>query len=384
MKTEARIAAAIAILDDVLVGEPAEKALLKWARNSRFAGSGDRAAVRDLVFAALRRRNSLAASGGGLTGRGLMIGLCRVKGTDPDLVFTGQGHAPSPLTEAERAVLPTEVLDLPDWIVPRWRKSLGAQWQQVANAMRHRAPVWLRVNPLRGDVAQAIVLLAQDEIDVQPSSQLPTALKVTRGERKIARSAAYRNGLVELQDLSPQLACAQLPLTPGARVLDFCAGGGGKALAIAARQPQAILHAHDAHPQRLADVPERARRAGAKIRIVDRPEGRFDLVVADVPCSGSGTWRRTPDAKWRLTERELERLCDLQQQVLAQAADHVAPGGVLAYMTCSVLRDENQDAVERFVRASPQFHQESSWVWNPVTASDGFFAALLRRADHPT
>ncbi len=381
MTPAARAQAAILILDRILAGEPAEAALLRWSGGSRFAGSGDRAAVRDLVFDSLRRRSSRAALGGAMTGRGLILGRCRDEGRDPALIFSGQGHAPAPLDAAERDAgrvpTPAQALDLPDWIVPLWTASLRDRAEPVAQAMRDRAPLWLRVNSLRGTAEQARAALAEDGILSEPSPQLPTALMVTQGGRKLSASRAYRDGLVELQDLSPQLACAALPAA--ARVLDYCAGGGGKALALAARGTPEVT-AHDADASRMADLPARAARAGARIRIVPpgRLRGRFDLVLTDVPCSGSGTWRRTPDAKWRLDRAGLDRLLQVQAQILDQAAPLVDAGGHLAYMTCSLLEDENAAQIRAFAARAP-FMPVEQRLFTPLDASDGFYLALMRR-----
>lgn len=380
MTPSARVSAAIEILDRILDGSPAEQALLRWSRASRFAGSGDRAAVRDLVFEALRRRGSLSALGGALTGRGLMIGLCRERGEDANLVFTGEGHAPAPLTGDERAVQPGHGHDLPDWLLPLWRQSLGADAAAMEALMGQRAPVWLRVNPLRATPSEAAAALAADGIETAPDARLATALRVTAGERRIATSRPYREGMVELQDLSPQMACAVLPLSARARVLDYCAGGGGKALALAGRAPGLDIVAYDADSARMRDLPERAGRAGARVTTTQRPEGKFDLVVADVPCSGSGTWRRTPDAKWRLTQDMLDGLLAVQAQILDSVAPLVQSGGHLAYMTCSLLEAENSAQVEGFLARHPDFVETSRHAWSPLTASDGFFLSVLMRA----
>ena len=382
MTPGARLAAAMTVLDTILAGSPAEQALLRWSRASRFAGSGDRAAVRDLVFGALRRRDSLAALGGGLTGRGLILGALRAEGGDPAALFTGAGHAPAPLTAAEADYRPPPDLpdDLPGWVRPLWHEALGPEAASVAEAMRHRAPVWLRVNLARTAPEAAAAALAAEGIQSEPAPQLASALRVLSGERKLAASRAYAEGLVELQDLSAQLAADALPVGPGARVLDYCAGGGGKALALAAREPGARITAHDALPQRMADLPARARRAGARIDVTTRPSGPFDLVVADVPCSGSGTWRRTPDAKWRLTPGDLEELTALQALILTRVAPMVAPGGHLAYMTCSLLTAENAGQVARFLSGRQEFGLRLQRLWTPLDASDGFFLALLQRS----
>lgn len=384
MTPAARISAAIEVLDQVLAGQPAEQALLRWSRSSRFAGSGDRAAVRDLVFEALRCRDSHAALGGALTGRGLMIGGLRAAGQDPAQLFTGEGHSPAALRPEEQAGeeqadTAEGILDIPAWIRPLWDASLGPDAEAVARQMRHRAPVWLRVNPLKADVAGPIQALADDGIAAEPDPRGPTALRVTANERRLSQSRAYAEGLVELQDLSPQLACAALPVAPGARVLDYCAGGGGKILAVAGRAPGLILSAHDADPARMRDLPQRAERAGARVQLATHPKGRFDLVIADVPCSGSGTWRRTPDSKWRLTQGALDDLVALQARILRDVAPLVGPGGHLAYMTCSLLDPENGGRVDRFLAENPAFREVSRHRWTPLDASDGFFLSLMAR-----
>ncbi|WBU55500.1 RsmB/NOP family class I SAM-dependent RNA methyltransferase [Paracoccus sediminicola] len=385
MTPAARIAAAIEILDKVLDGSPAEPALLGWSRASRFAGSGDRAAVRDLVFEALRRRDSLAAMGGGLSGRGVMLGMLRAEGRDPAEVFSGIRHAPQPLSEAEAAsglsARDAEAIcDIPDWLWPEWSASLGEGARQVAREMQMRAPVWLRVNARKADPETARIMLRDDGIETLPDARLRYALRVTSGERKVSRAAAYRDGIVELQDLSPQLACASLTLRDGMSVLDYCAGGGGKALALLARA-DLRLDAHDAAPERMGDLPERARRAGVSLNIV--PHGRlgsaYDLVVADVPCCGSGTWRRSPDAKWRLSRNRLAELRATQAEILRETAARVAPGGALAYMTCSLLDAENGAQIEAFLGAEPDFLEETRRRWTPLSGSDGFFLSVLQR-----
>lgn len=379
MTPAARVSAAIGVLDQVLAGQPAEQALLRWSRSSRYAGSGDRAAVRDLVFDALRCRDSHAVLGGAMTGRGLMIGGLRASGQDPAQVFTGEGHAPAPLRPEEQAGRAEGILDIPAWIRPLWDASLGPDADAVAQAMRQRAPLWLRVNPVRTDAAGATRALAEDDITVAPHPGLPAALRVIANERRLARSRAYVQGLVEIQDLSPQLACAALPVAQGARVLDYCAGGGGKVLAVAGRAPALRLTAHDADPDRMRDLPQRALRAGVNVDLVQDPHGPFDLVITDVPCSGSGTWRRTPDSKWRLTQKSLDDLVALQAQILRKVAPLVGPGGHLAYMTCSVLGPENGAQIDRFLRENPGFRQVSCHRWTPLDASDGFFLSLLVR-----
>jgi 16S rRNA (cytosine967-C5)-methyltransferase len=381
----ARIAAAIEILDLWLGGEPAERALTNWARAHRFAGSGDRATIRDHVFDAIRCRRSFAALGGAETGRGLMLGALRAAGADPATLFTGEGHAPAPLAGDERSPAPPPgdplvALDCPDWLAPQLRQSLGEDFAPVMAILRTRAPVFLRANAARATRKAAAQALEGEGIATRPHPLSPTALEVTANARGVKASRAFREGLVELQDAASQaVADALLPLAPGAQVLDYCAGGGGKALALAAQG--ARVSAHDADPRRMVDIPARAARAGVRIDIV-APEALgarlFDAVLVDAPCSGSGAWRRQPEAKWRLDPTRLDALGALQAGVLRGAARHVRPGGRLLYATCSLLAAENGEIVARFLAETPGFAPESERRLTPRDGGDGFYIARMR------
>ncbi|MGI3169051.1 RsmB/NOP family class I SAM-dependent RNA methyltransferase [Pseudooceanicola sp. C21-150M6] len=390
MTPEARIAAAAEILDRFLAGEAAEKALTGWARNSRFAGSKDRAAIRDHVFDAIRCRRSLAALGGAETGRGLMLGQLISQGADASAVFTGQGHAPAVLTPQEsRHIAATTATDLedlpdpvrydmPDWLWPLWCASLGDQARPVAAELRHRAGTHLRVNLQRADRAEAQAQLSREGVETRPNPICDTALSVVSGARKVAGTESYRSGLVELQDAASQALAAAVDVPEGGRVLDYCAGGGGKSLAMAARI-SANYWAHDANPGRLKDVPARAARAGVTVHLTSSPQGPFDTVLCDVPCSGSGSWRRATEGKWRLTSEELGALTALQSDILDRAADLVAPGGSLAYATCSVLTAENDDQLAAFLKRRPGWTMTGTTSWLPGPDCDGFYLAQLRR-----
>jgi len=380
----ARAGAAVSILDRVIAGDAAEAALLRWSRASRYAGSGDRAAVRDLVFDSLRRRRSRAALGGADSGRGLVLGGLREAGIDPATIFGAGPYAPVALTPAEIAAgrTPTkeEVLNLPGWLLPDLREALGPDLEAVAERLGTRAPVWLRANSLKATPQKAAAFLANEGITVAPAPDLATALRVTEGARKLRASRAYCEGLVELQDLAPQRAVALLGDLTDVEVLDFCAGGGGKALAMAAAGARRVV-AHDGDAGRMADLPVRAARAGARIAITPPGSlrGDFDLVLADVPCSGSGTWARTPDARWRLTLEALSHLTTLQARILDDAAAFVRPNGRLALMTCSLLRAENEAQAEALLARSG-FRMEASRRFSPLEGGDGFYAAVFRRA----
>lgn len=386
MTPGARVAAAIGVLDEVCGGDPVERALTNWARGARYAGSGDRAVVRDHVFTVLRRWRSCAARGGGDGGRALLIGSLREQGIDPDGIFTGEGHAPAVLGDAERASgrVPSEAeaRDLPDWLWPHFRNALGEDAAQAVRLLRHRAPVTLRVNARRMSSPAAQVALASEGIVCHPLDEVKTALQVSEGERRILSSSLYRSGDIELQDASSQAAMEALDLPPGARVLDYCAGGGGKTLALAARI-EADWFAHDVSARRMSDLPARATRAGVTVRLCETQElqgfAPFDAVLCDVPCSGSGTWRRGPQAKWDLTPERLADLTRMQLEILAQAAQLVAPGGRLIYCTCSVLIEENESVVGRF---SSDFHgwkRAGARRWPISEIGDGFFCEQLIR-----
>lgn len=394
MTPAARIGAAIEILDQVIAGAAAEQVLTSWGRSHRFAGSGDRAAIRDHVFDALRCKRSFTALSGAEvpSGRALMIGALRASGDDLAAVFSGEGHAPASLNEAERqwlATAPTPedlseavAIDCPDWLVPALRHALGEDFAPIMKAMQDRAPVFLRVNAARTTRDEAQGVLAREGIQTRPHPLAEYALEVTGNARKLRNAAAYRDGLVELQDASPQAAVEALPLRPGMRVLDYCAGGGGKVLAMAARMPGHYV-AHDASVQRMRDLPERARRAGSKIEIRDRgglSRQDFDLVLLDVPCSGSGTWRRQPDTKWTLTPERLEELVRLQAAILDQAPAYTAPGGVIAYMTCSLLDAENRSQIHDFLSRNAGWQLSKERLFTPIEGGDGFYSALLTRA----
>ena len=380
MTPAARLAAAIEVLDTVLDGAAPEAALTGWGRAHRFAGSGDRAALRDLVFDALRCRRSFAALGGGFTGRGLVLGGVRASGANPEALFTGIGHAPAGLTEADapRDPSPLEALDCPDWLSEPLQAALGDDFVPVMEALRHRAPVFLRVNRVRGTVAQALAMLAEEGIAAVPHPLAKFALEVTDGARKIQTSQAYLTGVVELQDAASQAVVAALPLRDGQRVLDHCAGGGGKMLAMAA---QADLHiwAHDAAPGRMRDLVARADRAGVKVELTETPEktAPYDAILMDVPCSGSGSWRRDPQGKWALTAARLAEVQAIQSGILDRCAAMAGPEGWLAYVTCSLLRAENEDQVAAFLARTNGWKCAHQQRFTPLQGGDGFFLALL-------
>ena len=385
MTPQARVAAAIDVIDAIAEGQAAEQALTRWARQSRFAGSKDRAAVRDHVFAALRHWRSDAALGGGQSGRARMIGRMRAEGIDPATIFSGQGYGPDVLNDVELAAGTTaadgaEQLDVPEWLWERLVADLGIDGAALtAQTWQDRAPVTLRVNAHRSTRAAAKTQLADEGIETEDNPRAPFALTIVEGARRLRNSSLFQDGLVELQDASSQAVVAALPA--GETVLDYCAGGGGKALALAADGKR--VTAHDANVDRMRDLPDRANRAGLDISCTstDALSGTYDLVLCDAPCSGSGSWRRSPQGKWDLTQSKFDDLLALQRDILDQAMQFVAPGGALIYVTCSVFNAENEEQAHAFAERYPNWKITKQDRWAVDNFGDGFFAAHLTQAD---
>ena len=388
MTPAARYAAAIGVLDQVVSGSPAEKALTNWARKNRYAGSKDRAAVRDHVFDVLRCKRSCAAYGDGEDGRSLVLGLLRSSGIDPFDVFSGEGYAPQKLSRDETnfetpELSQAEAADLPDWAWPLWQAALGDDAFEAAQSQRQRAPVSLRVNRAVSSAEEAILALAEDEIQVKRHTAVQGCLIVLTNHRRLTQSRAYQNGLVELQDASSQQAVLDWPVKKGDRVLDFCAGGGGKSLAIASAHG-ALVTAHDAAPERMTDLPVRAERAQSTIETAATAElaslPPFDVIVCDAPCSGSGTWRRTPDAKWRLSKDDVLDFHRQQVAILNSAARLLNETGYLVYSTCSVFEAENAATVTAFLVQNPLFRSVAEYQITPNSEADGFYYSVMKKS----
>ena len=376
MTPAARVAAAIDILSEIEARRrPAADALKDWGLEHRFAGSGDRSAIASLVYDALRRKSSSAWLMGEATPRAEMLGaLKQTRGLDADAIgalFTGDGHAPAKLTEAERERLATADLagapahvagDFPEWLGPQFEASFGAAAAEEGRALAERAPVDLRANLLK--TTRDKVLAALAHLSPQPTPLSPVGLRIAvrpdgRGPA-LSAEPAYVKGLVEVQDEGSQLAALIAEAKPGMQVLDLCAGAGGKTLALAAAMDNhGQIYAADTDGRRLAPIFDRLARSGARNVQVRAPkgradvladlEGRCDLVMIDAPCTGSGAWRRNPDAKWRIRPGALEQRIKDQDETLQRAQKFVKKGGRIVYVTCSVLRAENEDRIAAFL-----------------------------------
>ncbi len=386
MLPAAQVQAAIEILDEILEAEHnAEIVIARWFRRHRFAGSKDRVAIRDYIYDALRNLRLYSAIGGGTRGRAVMIGSLLNRGSDLWSVFSGQGYAPSKLDPEEIGPFPEpsiqERLNIADWLWPIWQLDLGDEAQQIAEKLTQRAPVFLRVNLIKSSVTHAIEMLEKDEIKAIAHETVPTALLVLKNSKSISKSVAYLDGLVELQDASSQMSICSLPRILDGPILDFCAGGGGKSLALAAWFRDRVF-AYDVAMSRMKDLPSRARRASAEIVCLSEKnlsKQKYGLVFCDVPCSSSGAWRRDPWAKHMLKEKNLEELIQVQRRILRKSYEFVKPGGYLVYVTCSVLRRENIFQIEAITSSLKTLECIESKQIMPSHDGDGFFYSYMKK-----
>lgn len=383
MRDGGRIAAAIEVLIDFETRRvPLKVSLADWARGARYAGAKDRAFISGLALDVLRRKGRLLAVGEDLPGA-VALALKTMWNWDDDRITAGFAevpHGPGALTEGQIAALRTTEFtddqmwaDIPEFVRPLLERVSENPLAEIT-ASATRAPVDFRVNTLKSDTERVLKALSGE--GAEPGRHSYTALRIPAApaERRgpsIDIHPAYQKGWVEVQDEGSQLAALAAGQIDGAQVLDYCAGGGGKTLAIAAMMGnQGQIHAYDVDARRLAPIFERARRAGVRnLQVVSLVEGveklealrdRMDLVFVDAPCSGAGTWRRRPDTKWRLTENQLAARTKEQDQVLAEAAQFVRPGGAMVYVTCSPFAEENEDRVLRFLERHDGFEIESA------------------------
>ena len=386
MTPAARYAAAIEILDRAMAGAPAERELTSWSRSNRYAGSKDRAAIRDIVFDGLRNLRSFAHLSGLNGARGVLVGRLLANDDDVTDVFSGQGYAPAPLSDEEMTTVQSTkpkmsravALDIPDWLDDAFNGD-----DDYAR-LKERAPIDLRVNLKKSNLSKATRSLALDGIEVDPVEASTTALRVRGETRKIPQTASYLNGSIELQDAGSQALIDAISLPEKGRVLDYCAGGGGKTLAMAGRANAGVeFSAYDIDPDRLKGLRERATRAGVSVKLLRNDPVKstdlYDLVVLDVPCSGSGSWRRSPDAKWKLDQTRLDVLVQTQAQILNQSKNLVGPGGTLAYMTCSLFACENMNQINTFLQSNPEWHLDLHQTIQLAQGCDGFFVAILKK-----
>ena len=426
MRLGGRLAASIEVLEDIeRRHRPAADALKDWGLSHRFAGAGDRAAIGNIVYDALRRRSSAAWLLDADTARARAFGALVLEwGMDARSIveaLVGDRFAPEPLSDEEVSSLSNRRLedapasiraDCPDWCAPLAESAFGDDWVEEVAALATRPPLDLRANTLLSTRDKVISELTGT--GAVPCALAPDGIRIppiagSGRHPNVQVEPAFMKGWFEVQDEGSQLAAALAAAQPGSQVLDYCAGAGGKTLALSAAMANSgQVFAHDSEKQRLAPIFDRLRRAGARnVQVVTGAhglgelEGGMDLVLVDAPCTGSGTWRRRPDAKWRLSDRQLGVRMSEQSSILANAARFVKPGGRLVYVTCSFFREENQQQVEAFLSANPGFSamdhaarwqdrigakcdltrcEASGISLSPArTGTDGFFFAAMER-----
>jgi 16S rRNA (cytosine967-C5)-methyltransferase len=432
MTPAARIAAAIEALADIETRRrPAADALKDWGLSHRFAGSGDRAAIAGLVYDALRRKSSAAFVMGDTSPRAVTLGMLRLeRNLDVDAIarlFDGSRFAPAPLSDAERARLAAASLqdappyvagDYPDWLDASFAAVFGEARAEEGAALAARAPLDLRVNLIKSDRDRASAELG--EYKPEQTSWSPWGLRIQVApdakSPAIQSEPAFIKGHVEIQDEGSQLAALFSAAQPGEQVVDLCAGAGGKTLALAAMmENRGQIYATDTDKRRLAPIHARLERAGVRnvqvrtprgaAEILDDLKGKTDLVLIDAPCTGTGSWRRNPDAKWRLRPGALDIRRRDQAAALDRAVPLVKPGGRIAYVTCSVLEEENGAQIRDFIARHPDFSVEKpgevttalgerGYLFRKAallsdtgllitprrTGTDGFFVSVLRRS----
>jgi 16S rRNA (cytosine967-C5)-methyltransferase len=431
MTPAARLSAAIEALSDIEARRrPAGDALKDWGLSHRFAGSGDRAAIAGLVYDALRRRASSAFIMGDDKPRAVLLGMLRRERAMAveaiAALCDGSRFAPMPLSDDERTRLAAANLDgappyirgdYPEWLDGKLAAVFGDERAEEGAALSLRAPLDLRVNTLIADrdkAAEALSDLAPQETRWSPFG-LRIAQPADAKSPSIHAEPAFLKGLIEIQDEGSQLAALLSGAKSGEQVIDLCAGAGGKTLALAAMMDNhGQLYATDTDKRRLAPIHARLERSGARNVQVRTPRGseetladlsaKVDLVLIDAPCTGTGAWRRNPDAKWRVRPNSLTTRLEEQAETLDRAATLVKPGGRIAYVTCSVLDDENGAQVRAFGARHPEFtvvppldvagalgeraflfrravlaSHEGLLMTPRRTDTDGFFVSLLRR-----
>ena len=428
MRLGGRLAGAIDVLADIDARKrPVADALKDWGLAHRFAGSGDRAAIGNIVYDALRMRLSHAWMMDDESPAALAYAvLIRQWGLLTEALatdFSGDRFAPRPLTEAQLSALSSRNLDdaplhvqgdIPDWIQPSFEACFGEDWLIEAKALTERPTLDLRANTLKAPREK--VVKALDRTGAVPSHIARNGIRIAAGDGaarlpNVTAELSFQKGWFEVQDEGSQIVADLAQPGEHDQVLDYCAGGGGKTLAMAAAMNnKGQVHAYDTDRKRLAPIIERLRRAGTRnVQVHDDAAQlaplteKVDVVLVDAPCTGTGTWRRRPDTKWRLTAKNLEERITQQQEALSQAARFVKPGGSLVYITCSVLPEENDRQIERFCGDNPQFSTGPAMeTWEEIfgpdaprphsrdgkavtltpasTGTDGFFFARMRKA----
>lgn len=427
MRLGGRLAGAIEVLADIENRRrPVADALKDWGLSRRFAGSGDRAAVGNIVYDALRKKLSHAwlmdDAGPAALAHAVLFRQWRISPEQLAAELDGDKFAPDPIPAATLDAFSSRSLDdapdhvkgdIPEWVVPLFQENFGDRWLVEAQALAERPSLDLRANTLRA--GRDKVLDALEEAHAAPARIARQGVRIPAGEGpsrlpNVTAELSFAKGWFEVQDEGSQIVADLVMAGEGEQILDYCAGGGGKTLALSATMHnRGQVHAFDADRKRLAPIIERLRRAGTRnVQVHEREKdlahllGKCERVLVDAPCTGTGTWRRRPDTKWRLTRKNLDERIEQQRQVLSSAARYVRPGGMLCYVTCSLLPQENQVQARQFVADHGDFElvpalgnwqslfggtgvrpvsdDAATVTLSPAsTDTDGFFFAMMQR-----
>ena len=399
MRRDSRANAAIFILDEFLTGQNLNAILSKWSKTNRYAGSSDREAIRNIVFDILRVKKTftfiLKKEKQLVNGRALVFLYSVYHSLPLNDIFTGHNYGPDKLNNYEKKFSEIakennervfEVIDnIPDFLINEFKRSLRSKFNNIMRLLEKRAPVSIRVNALKSDVSTILEVLSSEGIEGKIAKKVRYGIDIIGNPRRLTQIQAFKDGYFEVQDLHSQKTIEGLPIKEDTKILDYCAGAGGKILNIACLlKGNGRFFVHDLDKKKLIEADMRAKRAGIKLKRLNvenmhKYYSSFDYIVADVPCSGSGTWRRNPQQKWRITPDSLEDILNRQITILNEVKDLIKKSGFLFYITCSLLKIENEEVVDKFLIENKNFSLSNKENIIIDAQGDGFFCAVLQK-----
>ncbi len=399
MRQDALANAAIFILDEFLAGQNLNAILSRWAKSNRYAGSSDREAIRNIVFDILRVKKTftfiLRKEKQLTNGRALVFLYAVLHSMPLNDIFTGQKYGPDKLNVYEKEFFEIakknndrgfELVDnIPDFLIAEFKRSLRSKFNNVMRLLEKRAPVSIRVNTLKSDMSSILEVLSLEGIEGKISQKVRYGIEIVGNPRRLTQIQIFKDGYFEVQDLHSQKIIEGLPINEDTNILDYCAGAGGKILGIACLlKGNGRFFVHDIDKNKLIEADLRAERAGIKLKRFNSDNmqmhhNSFEYILADVPCSGSGAWRRNPQQKWRITPDSLKEILNRQITILNEVKDLVKKSGFLFYITCSFLKIENEDVVDKFLIQNKNFSLSNKKNIFIDAHGDGFFCAALQK-----
>ncbi len=399
MRKDAQANAAISILDDFLDGQNLNSILFNWTKNNRYAGSNDRESIRNLVFDILRVKKTFASvldkEKRPINGRALVFLYAVFHSLNLDDMFTGEKYGPEKLNIFEKKFFKIAkennnknfvvINNIPDFLVAEFKRSLGSKFKNAMRLLERRAPISIRVNVLKSDISSVLELLSVEGIEGKKSKELRFGIDIIGNPRRLTQIKAFKDGYFEVQDFHSQKIIEELAVNQNTKVLDYCAGAGGKILSIACSlKGNGIFYIHDVDKRKLKEADLRAKRAGVNFKRLEAENMQkyycsFDYIIADVPCSGSGAWRRNPQQKWRITPESFNEILIWQKKILNEVKDLVKKNGILFYITCSLLKIENEEVIQNFLMQNKHFSLLKKKNVTIDNHGDGFFCAVLQK-----